>query len=108
MRGNATPPLPPPKAACLCGRRKIFIASAKNQINRPRLMSLPYKIATLLYCFNEQDETLLLKRTQKPNLGRWSPCGGKLHMDDGESPHACACREAAEEIGLKITPQDLH
>ena len=23
-------------------------------------MSLPYKVATLLYCFNEQDEVLLL------------------------------------------------
>jgi 8-oxo-dGTP diphosphatase len=71
-------------------------------------MSLPYKIATLLYCFNQQDETLLLRRTQKPNLGLWSPCGGKLHMDEGESPYACACREAGEEIGLKLAARDLH
>src|ERR1700691_2563236 len=69
---------------------------------------LPYKIATLLYCFNAQDETLLLRRTQKPNLGLWSPCGGKLHMDEGESPYICGCREAQEEIGLTITPRDLH
>jgi 8-oxo-dGTP diphosphatase len=71
-------------------------------------MTLPYKVATLLYCFNERDESLLLRRKNKPNLGLWSPCGGKLHMADGESPYACACREAWEEIGLKITPQDLH
>ena len=71
-------------------------------------MTLPYKIATLLYCFNQKDETLLLRRKYKPNLGLWSPCGGKLHMADGESPHACACREAGEEIGLTITPRDLH
>jgi 8-oxo-dGTP diphosphatase len=71
-------------------------------------MSLPYRIATLLYCFNEQDETLLMQRKQKPNLGLWSPCGGKLHMDEGESPHACACREAREEIELTISPRDLH
>jgi 8-oxo-dGTP diphosphatase len=71
-------------------------------------MVLPYKIATLLYCFNEQDETLLMRRNQKPNLGLWSPCGGKLHMADGESPYACACREADEEIGLKLCPKDLH
>lgn len=71
-------------------------------------MTLPYKIATLLYCFNERDETLLLRRKNKPNLGLWSPCGGKLHMEDGESAYACACREAWEEIGLKITPKDLH
>lgn len=72
------------------------------------MTALPYKIATLLYCFNEQDEALLLHRKQKPNLGLWSPCGGKLHMDEGESPYACACREALEEIGMKISPRDLH
>ena len=71
-------------------------------------MVLPYKVATLLYCFNERDEILLLERAQQPNLGFWSPCGGKLHMDEGESPYACACREAEEELGLKIQPKDLH
>src|SRR5438270_9827076 len=71
-------------------------------------MPIPYKIATLLYCFNEQDEVLLLERTQHPNLGMWSPCGGKLHTDDGESPYACACREANEELELKICASDLH
>ncbi len=71
-------------------------------------MSLPYKIATLLYCFNERDDVLLLERTQQPNMGFWSPCGGKLHMHDGESPYACACREAREELGIAITYRDLH
>ncbi len=71
-------------------------------------MSLPYKIATLLYCFNEQDEILLLERTQEPNRGYWSPCGGKLKMDLGESPYTCACREANEEIGAVLAPSDLH
>lgn len=71
-------------------------------------MALPYKIATLLYCFNEQDEVLLLERAQEPNRGLWSPSGGKLHTDIGESPYACGCREAEEEMGLKLSPQDLH
>jgi len=71
-------------------------------------MTLPYKIATLLYCFNRRDQALLLLRTQEPTRGLWSPCGGKLHMDAGESPHACACREAEEEIGLALAPVDLH
>ena len=71
-------------------------------------MPLPYQIATLLYCFNEQDHVLLLERAQEPNRGLWSPCGGKLHTTDGESPYACACREAAEEMGLALTPRDLH
>jgi len=71
-------------------------------------MVLPYKVATLLYCFNERDEVLLLERSQEPNRGFWSPCGGKLKMDIGESPYACACREAEEEICQKLSPADLH
>lgn len=73
-----------------------------------RRVALPYKIATLLYCFSTADEVLLLERAQEPNLGLWSPCGGKLKTDTGESPYACACREAREEIGLAIGPTDLH
>jgi 8-oxo-dGTP diphosphatase len=71
-------------------------------------MGLPYKIATLLYCFNDRDEVLLLERRQEPNLGFWSPCGGKLDVETGESPYACGCREAFEEIGLTLTPDQLH
>lgn len=71
-------------------------------------MALPYKIATLLYVFNERDEVLLLERAQEPNRGLWSPCGGKLHTDVGESPYACACREAFEELGLRVSPAELH
>lgn len=67
-----------------------------------------HKIATLLYCFNEADEVLLMERAQQPNLGMWSPCGGKLHTDVGESPYECACREAEEEMGVKLSPRDLH
>jgi 8-oxo-dGTP diphosphatase len=71
-------------------------------------MALPYKVATLLYCFSELQEVLLLERAQQPNQGLWSPCGGKLKMHLGESPYVCACREAREEIGLEIAPADLH
>lgn len=71
-------------------------------------MRMPYKISTLLYCFNQKDEVLLMERAQEPNLGLWSPCGGKLHTEEGESPYACACREAAEEIQFKISASDLH
>src|ERR1700684_1807727 len=73
-----------------------------------RRMSLAYKISTLLYCFNGNDEVLLLHRKQEPNRGLWSPCGGKLDMAAGESRHACACREASEEIGMTVQPGDLH
>ncbi|HYE31828.1 MAG TPA: NUDIX hydrolase [Methylomirabilota bacterium] len=69
---------------------------------------LPHKIATLLYCFNDRDETLLMRRAQEPNLGLWSPCGGKLKTSIGESPHECAIREGAEELGIDLSPRDLH
>lgn len=72
------------------------------------LATLPYKVATLLYCFNSQGEVLLLERAQEPNRGFWSPCGGKLHTHHGESPYACACREAHEEMGISLKPSDLH
>jgi 8-oxo-dGTP diphosphatase len=65
-------------------------------------MALPHKISTLLYCFNERDEVLLMRRAQEPNVGLWSPPGGKLHASAGESPHACACREAAEELCVEV------
>jgi 8-oxo-dGTP diphosphatase len=71
-------------------------------------MAMPYKVATLLYCFNERDEALLLERAEEPNRGLWSPAGGKLHTEAGESPYACACREGHEELGVALTPSDLH
>ena len=71
-------------------------------------MPLPYKIATLLYCFNEREEVLLLERARQPNLGFWSPCGGKLRTDIGESPYVCATREGREELGLEFSTADLH
>lgn len=69
-------------------------------------MNVPHKISTLLYCFNTRDEVLLMHRAQQPNLGLWSPPGGKLHTDEGETPHGCACREAFEELGIQITRRD--
>jgi 8-oxo-dGTP diphosphatase len=74
----------------------------------PPSLLLPHKIATLLYAFNAQDEVLLLERAQEPNRGLWSPPGGKLHEQDGESPFACAIREAREEMGLQLAIGDLH
>lgn len=71
-------------------------------------MSLPYKISTLLYAFNADGDALLLERAQEPNAGLWSPCGGKLKMETGESPYACACREAWEEMGVHLSADQLH
>ena len=71
-------------------------------------MTLPYRIATLLYIFDEGDRVLLMERNHEPNKGYFSPPGGKLHTDSGESPHACAIREAKEETKAQLTPEDLH
>ena len=71
-------------------------------------MPLPYTVATLIYCFNEQDQVLLLERLREPNRGFWSPCGGKVHIQEGESPYGGACREASEELGLTVSSADLH
>lgn len=68
---------------------------------------LPHRISTLLYCFNAADEVLLLQRFKEPNRGLWSPPGGKLESALGESPHACAAREAGEELGLSVRPEDF-
>lgn len=74
----------------------------------PLLPSLGYKIAVLVFLENSQGEHLLLLRAKPPNLGAWSPIGGKLETSTGESPFECAARETFEETGFHITPADLH
>ncbi|MCI0472756.1 MAG: NUDIX hydrolase [Ignavibacteria bacterium] len=64
------------------------------------------KLATLLYIKNSKDEYLLLERANQPNKGLLSPPGGKLHLDDAESPYQCAVREASEECGIKSKTSD--
>ena len=44
-------------------------------------MSLPHRIATLLYCFHEDGRVLLIERRHEPNFGLFSPPGGKLCED---------------------------
>lgn len=69
---------------------------------------LDHKIAVLVFLENAAGEHLLLLRAKPPNLGTWSPIGGKLETSLGESPFECAARETIEETGHAITPADLH
>ncbi len=69
---------------------------------------LGYKIAVLVFLENEAGELLLMLRAKPPNLGSWSPIGGKLETAIGESPFECAVRETYEETGLPVTTSDLH
>ncbi len=71
-------------------------------------MKSSYKIATLLYVFDDRDRVLLMQRNKEPNRGLWSPSGGKLETGVGESPHECAMREAREELGITIRTTELH
>jgi 8-oxo-dGTP diphosphatase len=71
-------------------------------------LPLAYKIAVLVFLENAAGEHLLLLRAKPPNLGVWSPIGGKLEMPTGESPFECAVRETHEETGFAVGPADLH
>lgn len=72
------------------------------------LLRMQHKIAVLVFIENSRGEQLLLLRAKAPNLGTWSPIGGKLETALGESPHECAVRETLEETGHKIQIEDLH
>lgn len=69
---------------------------------------LPYKVSVLVFIENRAGEQLLMLRAKQPNLGVWTPIGGKLEMATGESPFECAARETEEETGLRIGTTDLH
>ena len=69
---------------------------------------LPFRISVLLFIRDEAGRLLLIERRKAPNLGCWSPVGGKLEMARGESPYECALREMQEETGLVATEKDLH
>jgi 8-oxo-dGTP diphosphatase len=68
----------------------------------------PFKISVLVFLRDARGRQLLIKRSKAPNLGCWSPIGGKLEMERGESPFECAVRETAEEVGLTLAEADLH
>ena len=46
------------------------------------------------------DEILLIRRNGVHGSGTWSTPGG--HLDPGETPDACARREASEETGVEV------
>jgi 8-oxo-dGTP diphosphatase len=68
---------------------------------------LPYKISVLVFIENGAGQQLLMLRAKQPNLGVWTPIGGKLEMATGESPLQCAVRETLEETGLHVREADM-
>jgi len=69
--------------------------------------AVPYKIAVLVYIFNDAGELLLLHRKRPPNRDLYSPVGGKLEQGIGESPYACALREVEEEVEIVLTLDEI-
>ena len=68
---------------------------------------LPYRIAVLCYLYDGDGHVLLVYRKQNPNIGMYSPVGGKLDIASGEGPHGCAIRELKEETGLELAAEEL-
>ncbi len=77
-------------------------------MTQPGSPTLSYKLAVLVFIQNEAGEHLLILRNKQPNLGNWSPIGGKLETGIGESPFECAARETREETGHEVSPADFH
>jgi 8-oxo-dGTP diphosphatase len=71
------------------------------------MQNTPFRISTLVFIRNSKGQLLLLKRSKAPNLGKWSPIGGKLDFSIGESPFECATRETFEEVNMRIDEKDL-
>lgn len=69
---------------------------------------LPLQLACLCDLRDSRGRVLLLERAKPPNLGLWSPIGGKLDQASGESPARCAQREIHEEAGIAIPLDRLH
>ena len=44
---------------------------------------LPFKISVLVFVRNTGGKLLLIRRNKSPNMGMWSPIGGKLEMSEG-------------------------
>ncbi len=68
-----------------------------------RFMLIP---AVFVIVRNQKGEVLLLKRQNTGYMDSWysMPAG---HVDGGEPAIVAACREAKEEVGLDLKPEDL-
>lgn len=100
--------LVPPLQKFELSLNSLALCIESNQLDEAMSTTLPFKISALVFIRNSAGEHLLIKRRKAPNLGCWSPIGGKLDMHSGESPYECARRETLEEVGLELGDKDLN
>lgn len=63
------------------------------------------RVGVGLYIFNERHQVLFGLRQSVHDYGTWCPPGG--HLEFGETNENAAVREAKEETGLVILPNDV-
>lgn len=63
------------------------------------------KVGVGVLVVNEAGDVLLVRRTMRPEIGRWSLPAG--YLDQGEDPQVTAVREVHEETGLRVTIEGL-
>jgi 8-oxo-dGTP diphosphatase len=68
----------------------------------PAYMNMKPKGTSLIFV-NDREQVLLLLRDDNPKIpyaNMWDLPGG--HVEEGESPQQCICREMQEELGLDL------
>ncbi|HEY5220779.1 MAG TPA: 8-oxo-dGTP diphosphatase [Candidatus Paceibacterota bacterium] len=63
------------------------------------------KQVTLCFLLNDKGEVLLAMKKRGFGMGKWNGVGGKVQ--EGEDVAAAAVREAKEEIGVVVSPENL-
>ena len=93
-----------------CGdplRRKILLGESNERLTCERcgfLVTAGPSVLVLTLIFS-QERILLIKRGTMPYKGKWAPPGG--FVETGESLEAAAVREVAEEVGLRLSCEQM-
>ena len=67
---------------------------------------LPYRIAVLCYLYDDEGRVLLLHRDQQPNIGMYSPVGGKVDIASGEDQEGPRQEIDPDFLVYRVLPPD--